>query len=126
MYCQKNRLLYVGMTLFFESRMREHERYQPWYGFVDRIETVEFPDRYSASKAEDAALAGESPIFNVLGTARNKRGTGLRTTAVPNDPWYLALIVAHDRGESISTAVTRLLSEYVDENAHLLEVAEAA
>jgi predicted GIY-YIG superfamily endonuclease len=26
MYCQKNRLLYVGMTLFFESRMREHER----------------------------------------------------------------------------------------------------
>jgi len=42
LYCQKNRLLLRRHDTVLRVPKREHERYQPWYGFVDRIETVEF------------------------------------------------------------------------------------
>lgn len=122
MYDRAGRLLWVGMTCNFAARMYEHRIGQPWFSMVDHTEREEHPNEASAQAAERAALLNESPIFNVMHTARGmRRNTSLRSVAVPDDPWVLALLVAHDRHEDIEDVVTRLLAGYVAGNRALIE-----
>jgi hypothetical protein len=113
MYDREGRLLYVGMALYVRIRLAAHRNNQPWFNMVSKVDTERHPDRDSAADAEAAAIRDEAPIFNVLGK-RSRRGEGIRSVVVPSDPWYRALVVAHDHGEDISAVVTDLLREYAE------------
>lgn len=110
-YDRESRLLYVGMALYVHIRLATHRNSQPWFDMVARVETEQHPDRDAAAVAEASAIRDESPIFNVLGK-RSRRGEGIRSVVVPADPWYRALVVAHDHGVDISAVVTDLLRSY--------------
>lgn len=114
MYDRKGRLLYVGMAMYFDIRLATHKVQQPWFSMVSEVKIERYPDRNSASDAETLAIRNEDPIFNVLGK-RSRRGEGIRSVVVPSDPWYRALVVAHDRNEDIGAVVTALLRRYVAE-----------
>lgn len=60
-------LLYVGMTLSYESRLSTHKSASPWWPRVARIELERFDTRREAMRAEFRAILGECPEFNVQG-----------------------------------------------------------
>lgn len=66
------RLLYIGCTSDVVGRMQTHRAswHVPASAKVNmhtvRHETVEYPDRASARKAEREAIESEAPMFNVL------------------------------------------------------------
>lgn len=123
MWDSRDRLLYIGVTSGdIRTRASGHKFEKPWWPLVHRVETTEFPDRKSAAEAERVALAEERSVFNILNTAeRLRRNARLRLIAVPDEPWFSALRVAHDRDESVHTLVEEMLSEYVSRHRNLLE-----
>jgi DNA-binding XRE family transcriptional regulator len=59
-------LLYVGITAKFASRLKNHERAQPWWSRVDH-HTVEIVPAVDARRAERRAIYDEAPLFNKIG-----------------------------------------------------------
>lgn len=61
------RLLYVGITSSPASRMSAHRRSKAWWSEVDTAQTAYewLPNRPAAERAEVAAIAQESPRYNV-------------------------------------------------------------
>lgn len=64
-YNARGRLLYVGIAVDVESRMKQHEVRSPWYGDVAAMHVELYPDRRSAAAAESEAIAAEWPLWNV-------------------------------------------------------------
>lgn len=58
-------LLYIGITVDFQTRMRYHRRQKPWWGEVARTETEPFRSRSEALTAEWYAIVNECPKYNV-------------------------------------------------------------
>jgi predicted GIY-YIG superfamily endonuclease len=71
-------LLYVGVALDLEQRMREHRMATTWYrDEVTRIELGRYPDRASALEAERQAIQAEAPKHNRQGQpAREHKSNG--------------------------------------------------
>lgn len=63
-----DRLLYVGITKTPEKRDADHAKLSEWHQFAKR-RTVEWHDsRDDALTAERAAIKGEQPVFNSVGS----------------------------------------------------------
>ncbi len=65
-YDDAGSLLYVGCTLDFERRRREHEQKRPWADRIARWEVVGYPTQEPALLAEEEAIKAESPEFNAM------------------------------------------------------------
>lgn len=64
MFDTYGRLLYVGLTGYYSTRMSLH-RAQVWWSEVSRIDRTDYPDRLTAEAAERDAILTEGPWFNV-------------------------------------------------------------
>lgn len=65
-------LLYVGCTLNFDQRRRQH-RSKPWFDAAVRWETEWHPDFQTGRAVEREAIRTEGPIHNVPAVVRAKR-----------------------------------------------------
>jgi predicted GIY-YIG superfamily endonuclease len=65
-------VLYIGVTMGVESRLRQHAKTAEWWPEVERVERTLLPSRRAALDAERAAIAAERPRCNkrVLPPAR--------------------------------------------------------
>lgn len=66
-----NTLLYVGISNRVDARIEQHRKDKEWFWRVDRITTVNYPDRATALEVEKAAIISEKPIYNVIHNNRN-------------------------------------------------------
>jgi predicted GIY-YIG superfamily endonuclease len=122
------RLLYVGMTWNLKVRMYEHARYgAAWFGAVETTEIEEFPDWGTARYAEREAIENERPAINFMDAVEHDEwkaaGLPLRRCAVESDTWFTAIRIAHTRGGSVNNVIRAALTQYVLDNAHILESA---
>lgn len=69
LFSNNGELLYVGVTKDLNARLRAHANTQKWWGLVHHSATgIEwFATPESASRAEQAAIRDEEPVFNVDG-----------------------------------------------------------
>lgn len=58
-------LLYVGESLSFSKRTKDHERGSDWFGDITNITIEKFDSKKSALKAEVQAIKKENPKFNI-------------------------------------------------------------
>jgi predicted GIY-YIG superfamily endonuclease len=65
-YAIDGTLLYIGITQELPTRLRTHDRKQPWYCKVARITVEHFATRVEALEAEAAAIRAEGPLYNVV------------------------------------------------------------
>jgi hypothetical protein len=69
-YAARDHLLYIGCSSNVQARMAHHERHQPWWHLVVRVEVADtFNDRSAARAAERAAILAEQPPYNVQHTS---------------------------------------------------------
>ena len=61
----ENNLLYVGISLHWNKRTKEHEIGSPWFKEVKTLKMEEFETREEAIKAEKNAIRLENPKHNV-------------------------------------------------------------
>lgn len=66
------RLLYVGITDRYDSRMVQHSE-KHWWASVKRITREEFDDRNLAARAEREAIASEKPLHNRAHNSRKPK-----------------------------------------------------
>lgn len=76
MFDADGRLLYVGMTTCWENRVAGHRNRTPWYAEVADVQFVTYPTRSAALTAERAAIASESPAYNVRHNVPTKKARG--------------------------------------------------
>lgn len=91
-------LLYVGLTVDPGQRLVQHRGGKPWWSEVATITVEQHPDRASAMRAEAAAIAAESPRYNIAPGATPAAATS-RTAAPqvssapgggdPIEPWEM-------------------------------------
>lgn len=63
-YDKAERLLYVGISLNPEVRVRQHSRH-PWWAEVTEVTVEWFDGREAAKDAEWNAIADEDPVHNI-------------------------------------------------------------
>jgi len=83
-------LLYVGSAYDPEERCRRHHG-QPWWPLVARRTDEWRPSRAHAYHAEMAAIEGEAPAHNVMGSAAYREECRRRAR---EDPMHRARIMA--------------------------------
>lgn len=120
------RLLYVGVTRDVRKRLAEHRRDSwPWWDAYASHDSESFPDRGSAEKAEQAAIATERPALNVFHAADRAswkaRGWLLATIGVEPQLWATARRVCHARGESLNDVIGAAIGQHVARHKHLLD-----
>lgn len=59
-------LLYVGISLSWPARTKQHSRGSQWFAQVARVEIEHFPTREAAIEAEFEAIKRERPQFNII------------------------------------------------------------
>lgn len=71
-YDDRDRLLYVGISDGEFIRLAQHEANSPWTVYAVKVTLARYTLRADAEAAEQAAIAGEDPVWNVRGrpTAR--------------------------------------------------------
>ena len=66
MHATDGALLYVGITMNPQLRLRDHRISQPWFSEVAQITLEHFGSRQELAMAERAAVRTESPKYNVV------------------------------------------------------------
>lgn len=71
-YDDRDRLLYVGISDGEFIRLAQHAANAPWTGYAVKVTLERYTLRADAEVAEQEAIAGEDPVWNVRGrpTAR--------------------------------------------------------
>jgi predicted GIY-YIG superfamily endonuclease len=72
-------LLYVGVTRDIAVRFSSHEQDKRWWPQVARKTMTWYGSRDEALTAEDAAIAAESPAYNIAGVPRERDDPQRRT-----------------------------------------------
>lgn len=94
MFDTEDRLLYVGITMSPQLRLRDHRIQKTWFSEVARITLEHFGSREELEGAERSAVRMESPRYNVVRyssdrprdkTAPRRRRFTLRATPVPSE-----------------------------------------
>ncbi len=67
-------LLYIGMTCQIDERLMQHSREKSWYSEVSSTELEPFGNYQDAFNAELRAIEAEKPIYNVVGTNKERKG----------------------------------------------------
>ena len=112
-------LLYIGITSNITSRLVQHERAQPWWRLVARVEVEHHSNRAAALSAEQAAIYAESPRFNKVHARPPKSDPNkpkTPTVSVRLDPellWQPAVALAASRGETASDVIRLGLEAYL-------------
>jgi predicted GIY-YIG superfamily endonuclease len=60
-------LLYVGISKFFEARMKQHYRHSPWFFESASVTLEHYETRQQVELAESIAIKTENPIHNKAG-----------------------------------------------------------
>jgi hypothetical protein len=74
LYDIEDRLLYVGIAVDPEVRLRVHSREKTWWPHVAQRSIEWFTSRPAAEAAEVAAIATEKPAHNVSHSTTRRRG----------------------------------------------------
>lgn len=64
LYGDKDRLLYVGISMQVAARISAHKSGQPWFHLVRAITVEHHPDRETVMTAEKKAIRRERPRYN--------------------------------------------------------------
>ena len=111
-------LLYVGATSRFAGRLVEHGSYRAWWPLVVRIDVEHFPSIDEARQAEAAAIAGEGPQFNIVGTGQpagalgpHRRRHGEGSIYQRHDGRWAAVVTENGRQRTLYCGRSRDLAE---------------
>jgi predicted GIY-YIG superfamily endonuclease len=88
-YDKAGDLLYVGVTVDFETRMQYHRSRSAWFPGYSHHELTEYPDRWKAESAETAAIMNEQPRHNQAQAKPLRRPR-------PEKPFRFTLDLDHD------------------------------
>jgi excinuclease UvrABC nuclease subunit len=58
-------LLYVGITKFFEPRLKQHYKNAEWFFDTASVKLEHFQTRQEVERAETQAIEQESPLYNI-------------------------------------------------------------
>ena len=64
-YDQNDQLLYVGITKFFEPRLKQHYKNADWFFQTASVKLEHYQTRQDVEKAESVAIKTEKPIYNI-------------------------------------------------------------
>lgn len=64
-YNEEGHLLYVGITKFFEPRLKQHYKNADWFFETASVKLEHFQTRQQVEKAESQAIKHEKPIYNI-------------------------------------------------------------
>jgi predicted GIY-YIG superfamily endonuclease len=64
-YDQNDQLLYVGITKFFEPRLKQHYKNADWFFETARVTLEHYQTRQDVERAESVAIKTEKPIYNI-------------------------------------------------------------
>lgn len=78
MFDSEGRLLYVGITMSPQIRLRDHRIQKPWFSEVVQIALEHFGSREELEAAERSAVRVESPRYNVVRYSKLERTTPRR------------------------------------------------
>jgi predicted GIY-YIG superfamily endonuclease len=121
-YDAHDNLLYVGVSVNFEARFRDHKNRAEWGPDYARHELTWFPNRPEAESAEVAAIMDERPKYNVAATVRLPRPEKpIRFTLDLDPARHLALrqFVATSGAGGRASDVLRALLDELDEDPDL-------
>jgi hypothetical protein len=84
------KLLYVGISLKWTSRTKEHQRSSSWFSQVSSITLQHFETLREALEAEKVAIMSENPVCNVMRdfVRRRKRADATEARKLPAQPHY--------------------------------------
>ena len=84
-------LLYVGMTVFPQTRFGHHRRWSPWFDEIDCIKIQRFERAEDATAAEIDAIKNERPKYNKTYNDTDKKPRKHRKGSLANlKPWLAA------------------------------------
>lgn len=63
---KEGRLLYVGISHSFMSRLAQHKGRSHWYWSIANVSVTHYPDRATAERAERRAIRTEAPMHNTV------------------------------------------------------------
>lgn len=66
MFDHREKLLYVGISNRVDARIEQHRSTKEWFWQVERIATVNYPDRTTALNVEKHAIKNEKPVYNIV------------------------------------------------------------
>jgi predicted GIY-YIG superfamily endonuclease len=64
-YDQDDNLLYVGITKFFEPRLKQHYKNAGWFFDTAFVRLEHFATRREVELAESFAIQTEKPLYNI-------------------------------------------------------------
>lgn len=60
----RDRLLYIGVSMSPEHRLKAHSRKSHWFSDVRRVTVTDPMERREAFRAEREAITAEQPLYN--------------------------------------------------------------
>ncbi|MFE9286691.1 GIY-YIG nuclease family protein [Streptomyces olivaceus] len=125
LYDIDDRLLYIGIAVDPETRLRVHSREKTWWPMVAQRSIEWFADRPAAEAAERSAIVTEKPVHNVSHSTTRKRGDAIREYRSPypkprqvriaTQRWGEFGRVARLGGTSRGKVVAQLIDWYIGE-----------
>ena len=64
-YDAEGALLYVGITKFFEPRLKQHYKNAEWFFETASVKLEHYKTRQEVERAETQAIESESPRYNI-------------------------------------------------------------
>ena len=125
LYDIDDRLLYIGIAVDPETRMRVHSREKTWWPLVAQRSIEWFTDRPAAEVAERVAIVAEKPVHNVSHSTTRQRGDAKheyrspypkpRQVRIATQRWMEFGRVAKLGGTSRGRVVAQLIDWYIRE-----------
>jgi excinuclease UvrABC nuclease subunit len=64
-YNAQGEMLYVGITKFFEPRLKQHYKNAEWFFETASVRLEHFKTRQQVEQAETRAIVEEQPLYNI-------------------------------------------------------------
>lgn len=125
LFDQDGALLYIGIAVDPEVRLRVHSREKTWWPQVAQRSIEWFASRPEAEAAEIQAITSESPTHNVSHSTTRQRGDAKaeyrspypkpRQVRIPTDMWKRFGRAAKLGGTSRAKVVSEMIDWYIGE-----------
>ncbi|MYU24609.1 GIY-YIG nuclease family protein [Streptomyces sp. SID8352] len=125
LYDVDDQLLYIGIAVDPETRMRVHSREKTWWPLVAQRSIEWFTDRPAAEAAERSAIITEQPVHNVSHSTTRQRGDAKheyrspypkpRQVRIATQRWIEFGRAAKVGGTSRGKVVAQLIDWYIRE-----------
>jgi len=60
-----NEIIYIGITIDFQSRIKDHKYTKDWWSEVSYIRKTKYKNRFKVLEAEKRAIKKYNPVFNI-------------------------------------------------------------